>query len=157
MIYEQLMFQARQVGEGEPQDICKYCGNEWRTIGCPQHVLFNCPHIQPVALNSWKKFGPNTVSNINIPANQWVNHVRQIGANPFQVKTGIVLQIKLTYLACLIEAYEDTSLTTSILSSRHQSPLQDNGKDIMNEYKKLSKTRNNGDMAVAFDRSTRHG
>ena len=157
MIYEQLMVQACQPEEGEVQEICKYCGNEWAVIGCPQHVLFSCPHIQYVAYESWKQCGPGTLSNIMVPASQWVHHVRQIGANPFQIKTGITLQIKLAYLACLVEAYEDTNLMSALQSTRHESPSLLVGKDIMNEYKRLSRSKSNGDMAVAFDRLTKSG
>ena len=157
MIYEQLMVQACQPEEGEVQEICKYCGNEWAVIGCPQHVLFSCPHIQHVAYESWKQFGPGTLSNIRIPASLWVHHVRQIGANPFQIKTGITLQIKLAYLACLVEAYEDTNLMSALQSTRHESPSLLVGKDVMNEYKRLSRSKSNGDMAVAFDRLTKSG
>ena len=105
-------------------------------------MLFTCPHIQHVAFQSWIEFGPNTTSNIDIPASTWVKHVRRIGANPFQVKTGIVLNIKLAYLACLLKAYENTELMTALLE----------GKVIMNEYKNYSKKKSQGDMAIAFYR-----
>ena len=66
------------------------------------------------------------------------------------------MQIKLAYLACLVEAYEDTNFMKHALqSTRHESHSLLIGKDVMNEYKKLSRAKCNGDMAVAFDRLTK--
>ena len=151
MVYSNLMLQAR-VSDGEGE-ICRYCGNPWNVIGCPQHVLFACPKIQHVAFKSWQQFGPGTPTNICVPASLWVDIVRQIGANPFQVKTGVSIQIKIVNLGCLIEAFEDTELIAAFQSNRHSQPLTSRGKDVMNEYKYLCRKHYHGDMAIAMDRT----
>ena len=82
----------------------------------------------------------------------------KIGANPFQVKTGNTLKIKLAYMGCLIEAYGYTDLLTPLQSTRHDQPWEGKkGKDIMNKYKESCRTHHNGDMAVAMDRYTSRG
>ena len=96
---------------------------------------------------------PNTETNINVPLSDWVDIVRQIGANPFQVRTGRVLKIKLVYLGCLMQAYEDTGLLQELKDSRHAEPLAGKGKDIMSAYKNICRNRFHGDMSIAMDRA----
>ena len=160
LVHSQLMLRAPllESRQGIEEDICRYCGDPWKIIGCPQHVLFGCPNIKHVAHTSWQQFGPGTATNINVPASTWVDTVRQIGANPFQVKTGNTLKIKLAYMGCLIEAYGYTDLLTPLQSTRHDQPWEGKkGKDIMNKYKESCRTHHNGDMAVAMDRYTSRG
>ena len=135
MVYSKLMKQAPRVEAGV--EICKYCGNFWKDIGSPRHVLFGCPNIQHVAFQSWMKFGPNTTANIPVHAHDWVNYVRQMGSNPFQIRSGTHLKIKLAYMGCLIEAYGDTELLNELQKTRHVIPLKSHGKDIMKNYKTL--------------------
>ena len=135
MVYSKLMLQALRVEAGVNN--CRYCGNFWKDIGCPQHVLFECPNIQHVAFLSWMKYGPNTTANIPVHAHQWITYVRQMGSNPFQVCSGTQLKIKLAYMGCLIEAYGDTELLNELQKTRHDIPLKSHGKDIMKNYKTL--------------------
>ena len=75
--------------------------------------------------------------------------------NPYQVRSGDFLKIKLAYLGCLIEAYADTELLDELQKNRHEMPIQRHGKDVMNDYKTMCRSCNNGDIAVAFDRMKR--
>ena len=151
MVYSKLMEQACHDEAGV--QICKYCGNFWEDIGCPQHVLFACPNIQHVAFKSWRKFGPGTTANIPVRANDWTDYIRIMSFNPFQVRSGIIMKIKLAYMGCLIEAYGDTELLDELLENRHEPPKKSRGKDVMNSYKTLCRSRNNGDIAVANNRA----
>ena len=80
---------------------------------------------------------------------------RTIGSSPFQVRTGLSLQIKLVYMACLIEAYSNggDDFIRALQATRHDFPLKGIGMDIMSEYKQQCRHRFKGDMAVAFDRT----
>ena len=149
-MYSQIMRHAPCLQGGER--ICGYCGNSWQTIGCPQHVLFACPKIQHVSFMSWELFGPGTVTNIDVSATAWTDYVRRIAANPFQRVTGILLQIKLVYLGCLIEAYGDTKLLTELESNRNDQAYNGEGKKIMQKYKRWCRNRYNGDAAIAMER-----
>ena len=128
------------------------CGNSWETIGCPQHVLFACPKIQHVSFRSWQLFGPGTVTNIDVSATAWTGYVRRIAANPFQRVTGTLLQIKMVYLGCLIEAYADTKLLTELESNRNDQVYNEEGKNIMKGYMDWCKRCYNGDAAIAMER-----
>ena len=151
MVYSKLMMQACHV-EAEVE-VCRYCGNLWKVIGCPQHVLFACPNIQHVAFKSWTKFGAGTTANIPVHAHDWNDYIRKMSFNPFQVRSGTFLKIKLAYMGCLIEAYSDTELLNELQKNRHEMPIKRHGKDIMNSYKTLCRNHYNGDIAVAFDRT----
>ena len=141
MVYSKLMMQATRVEAGV--EICRYCGNFWKDIGCPQHVLFECPKIQHVAFQSWTKFGPNTTANIPVHAHDWIIYVRQISSNPFQIRSGTQLKIKLAYMGCLIEAYGDTELLNELQKSRHDIPWTRHGKDRLWNYKIVCGTHHN--------------
>jgi hypothetical protein len=127
----------------------------WERMDCYRMSavrLFNCPHVQRVAYESWKQFGPSTQTNIMVPASVWVRHVRQIGSNPFKVKTGIIMQIKLAYFGCLVKTYEHPRVFPALQASRHELRQAPDGKSILNDYSKLSRSRSNGDIGVASDR-----
>ena len=151
IVYSKLMKQACHDDAGV--EVCRYCGNLWKYIGCPQRVLFACPNIQHVAFKSWTKFGPGTTANIPVRANDWTDYIRIIESNPFQVRSGIIMKIKLAYMGCLIEAYRDTELLDKLQKNRHEAPKKSHGKDVMNSYKTLCRSRNNGDIAVASNRA----
>ena len=155
MVYSKLMMQACHVDVEAGVQICRYCGNLWEVIGCPQHVLFTCPNIQHVAFKSWTMFGAGTTANIPVQAHDWTDYIRIMSFNPFQKKSGTFLKIKLAYLACLIEAYGDTELLDELLCSRHEMPKKHNGKETMNDYKTSSRHYYNGDIAIAKDRTRR--
>ena len=150
MVSSKLMKQACHDDAGV--EVCRYCGNVWEYIGCPQHVLFACPNIQHVAFKSWTKFGPGTTANIPVLAHDWIDYIRIMSFNPFQERTGIFLKIKLAYMGCLIEAYRNTELLKELHEDRHETPIKSCGKDVMNSYKTRNLNRNNGNIAVAFDR-----
>ena len=83
---------------------------------------------------SWKEYGPGTNTNINANAKDWVKILRQIASNPFSVKSGLILNIKLAYLASLVEAYGGTELLKALELTRHLPPPRaGQGKEIMNE------------------------
>ena len=154
MVCSKLMEQACHDEAGV--QVCRYCGNLWKYIGCPQHVLFACPHIQHVAFKSWTKFGAGTTANIPVHAQDWNDYIRIMSFNPFQVRCGTFLKIKLAYMGCLIEAYGDTELFDELQKNRHEKPTKNDDKEIMNNYKILCRNRYNGDIAVAFDRTRRY-
>ena len=110
------------------------------------------PRIQHVALASWSECGPGTDTNINVKAEDWVRTVRQIAANPFSVKTGLSLKIKLAYLGSLVKAYDDTELLKALARTRHAPPRAGETKEIMNEYKSKSRHHCNGEISLALER-----
>ena len=153
MIYSKLIMQACQDDVEAGVTIYRYCGILWEVIGCPRHVLFACPSIQHVAFKSWRKFDPGTTANIPVRANDWTDHIRIMSSNPFGMRTGIFLKIKLAYMGCLIEAYRDTELLKELHENRHKTPMKSCGEAIMISYQARNQNRYNGYIAVAFDRA----
>ena len=141
MVYSKLMMQATRVEAGV--EICRYCGNFWKDIGCPQHVFFECPNRDHVAFQSWMKFGPDTTANIPVQAHDWVIYVRQMGSNPFQICSETQLKFKHAYMGCLIEAYGNTELLNELQKSRHDIPSTTHGKDRLWNYKIVCGTHHN--------------
>ena len=148
MIWSNLM----ELAEHKEENKCRFCGNPWMDIGCPQHVLFTCPIIQWVSFSSWQQCGPGTATGINVDASDWVAIVRQIAANPVGRQTGNMLKIKLAYMNELLTAHKDSGLLERLQSNRHSPPLLGDGKAIMNDYKTQSKNRFFGDMSVKQER-----
>ena len=151
MVYSKLMKQACHDDAGV--EVCRSCGNLWKYIGCPQHVLFACPNLQHVAFKSWTKFGPGTTANIPVLAQDWTDYIRKMSFNPFEMRTGIFLKIKLAYMGCLIEAYRDTELLKELHEHRYKTPMKSCGEAIMISYQARNQNRYNGYIAVAFDRA----
>ena len=116
-------------------------------------MLFACRKVQHVSFRSWELFGPGAVTIIDVSATAWAGYVRRIAANPFQRLTGTLLQIKMVYLGCLIEAYADTKLFTELESNRNDQGYNKDGKTIMRWYKEKCRKRYNGDAAIAMERS----
>ena len=87
------------------EDICSSCGTEWSIIGCPQHVLFTCPFVQPCAMESWHKHGPGTRTGILCGKKQWAHIVRSMSSNPYKVVTGLDIAVRFAYFDSLVEKY----------------------------------------------------
>ena len=78
--------------------------------------------------------------------------MRRLAANPFQRVIGILLQIKMVYLGCLIEAYADTKLLTELESNRNDQVYNEEGKNIMKGYMDWCRRCYNGNFASAMER-----
>jgi hypothetical protein len=151
MLYGKIMNFANSLEDAS----CRFCSNDWDLIGCPQHVLFTCPSIQWVALHSWHEHGPGTHSNIDTTSIAWVGFIRQMAANPFQKKTGLLLRIKLAYLNEIIAVYTrhaELDLEVKFAAARESKLTPRPALQIMNEYKELCKQKHRGDINIALYR-----
>ena len=86
-------------------------------------------------------------------ASSWTGYVCRIAANPFQRVTGTLLQLKMVYLGCLIEAYADTKLLTELESNRNDQVYNGDGKNIMRWYEDNCRKHNNDDVAMERSRN----
>ena len=54
--------QQRWHGKSNVAYICKYCFDDWGKIGCEQHVLFTCPKVASVKMDSFLDRTPRRTS-----------------------------------------------------------------------------------------------
>ena len=87
--------------------ICKYCGVSWASIGCEQHVLFECSKVSDCIMKSFHKYGPGTPSNICVGKYQWASILHKTSANPYSLQHGIEVQVRLAYFAEVIALYTE--------------------------------------------------